>query len=158
MSWKFWLKTVYFFYLFGPISQALWGCIRAKRFGIMEDLPTPVLKEWRDWCEKRDYFFDSKFAEKTVPTARYSNLPFPIHVFWASDDEISNEANTTQFWSHIKSSQGITFRKVTPEELQVSSIDHFGFFKKRFRDTLWEEALAQLEEYYKKTQTDVIAS
>jgi predicted alpha/beta hydrolase len=31
-------------------------------------------------------------------------------------------------------------RKVTPRELGVKSIGHFGFFRERFRDTLWRDA------------------
>lgn len=147
MPWLFKLKYLYFFYCFTPLSHLIWQCVRAKRFGIMEDLPTPVVKEWRQWCSKLDYFFDPAFANKTVPVDRYESLPFPVHVFWTVDDDISNEANIQQFWSHIKSDRGISFRKIVPEEMGVRMINHFGFFKKHFRETLWKEALDQLDHY-----------
>ena len=38
----------------------------------------------------------------------------------------------------------ITHRHLTPADLGVSEIGHFGFFRERFRDTLWQESAAWL--------------
>jgi predicted alpha/beta hydrolase len=36
-------------------------------------------------------------------------------------------------------------REVRPSELRVKSVGHFGFFRERFRDSLWREAADWLE-------------
>jgi predicted alpha/beta hydrolase len=36
-------------------------------------------------------------------------------------------------------------RKLAPRELGVKSIGHFGFFRERFRDSLWRETADWLE-------------
>jgi predicted alpha/beta hydrolase len=149
MPWAYRSQSFYFFYIFTPISNFLVGYLKAKRFGYMEDLPKNVVNEWKYWCEKKDYFFDTQFYGKTIPEGNFKNFNFPIHTFWTVDDTISNEKNTFNFWVHINSSKPITFTKLTPSDFDVKSIGHFGFFKKTMKDTLWKMGLAQLEEFLK---------
>jgi predicted alpha/beta hydrolase len=139
------ILAYYFFHFFTPLSIFLTGYLKAKKFGYMEDLPKNIIKEWRDWCSKKDYFFDEKFYGKTIPIGNFKNFHFPIHVFWTPDDDISNEMNTKNFWKHIKSSKEIQFTKLTPSRFSLKSINHFGFFKKSNRDKLWHQALDKLD-------------
>jgi predicted alpha/beta hydrolase len=141
------LQSNYFFHIFTPLSILFTGYLRAKKFGYMEDLPRNVINEWKAWCLKRDYFFDSKFYGKTVPEGNFKKYDFPIHTFWTVDDNISNEKNTKNFWKHIASTKEISFSKLVPSEIHEKSIGHFGFFKKNMKDKLWILALAQLEKY-----------
>ena len=124
------LQALFFFYVFTPISIALTGYLSAKRFGIMEDLPREVVREWRAWCWKKNYFFDPKFYGKSIPKGHFSSLPFPVKIFWSTDDPISNARSVPTFWSHIKSPYGIQFQKIIPTDYQEKNIGHFGFFKK----------------------------
>lgn len=141
------LQTLYFFHVFTPISILLTGYLKAKKFGIMEDLPRNVVNEWKDWCSKKDYLFDEAFLGKTVPVGNFHQFTFPIHTFWTIDDTISNEKNTTNFWKHIKSSEPITFTKLVPSSLGLKSIGHFGFFKRNMKNLLWPEALTKLDAF-----------
>lgn len=141
------LKSYYFFYLFTPLSHFLFGYLRAKELGYMEDLPRNVVLEWRDWCRNKNYFFAEKFADKSVPVKRYSALPFPIHIFWSPDDPISNRHNVADFWGNVQSTAGISFTELIPAEYGEKKIEHFGFFKKRMKDKFWHSALAKLEEF-----------
>lgn len=145
------LTSFYFFYIFTPISILLTGYLRAKKFGIMEDLPKNVVLEWKAWCSKKSYYFDKAFYGKTIPEGHYQNIPFPIHTFWASDDPISNKNSVPTFWENIKSEHEISFTKVTPKEVGVKEIGHFGFFKKRMKISLWKQGLAKLEEIYESS-------
>ncbi len=141
------LLSWYFFNLFTPASIATIGYLGAKRFGIMEDLPKNVVREWRAWCRKADYLFDSKFYGNTIPQGHYANMPFPIHVFWSTDDPISNHRSIPAFWRHVKSRFGIQFSKLSPNEYAVKEIGHFGFFKKKMATTLWEKTANVLSEF-----------
>ncbi|MEO1450652.1 MAG: alpha/beta fold hydrolase, partial [Bacteroidota bacterium] len=77
MPFGYRLQALFFFHLFSPVSIALADYVAAKRFGIMEDLPRNVVREWRDWCSKPDYLFDPAFYGKTVPKGHYEAMPFP---------------------------------------------------------------------------------
>ena len=141
------LQTYYFFWIFTPISQFLKGYVACKKFGIMEDLPSGVARDWRAWCSKPDYFFDPKFYGKSVPTGNYDRLSFPIAVFAASDDPISNQKSVPRFWGHVKSSLPITFTWYDPAILGQKAIGHFGFFRKENRESIWEDTLDALKRF-----------
>jgi predicted alpha/beta hydrolase len=141
------LKSHYFFYIFTPLSILLTGYISAKRFKIMEDLPKNVVLEWRNWCAHQDYFFHSKFAGNTLPVGSFKNYDFPIHLFWAVDDTISNEKNTHNYWKHIKSSRPVEMTRYTPQELGIKNLGHFGFFKKSRKNDIWAAAVGKLEAF-----------
>jgi len=141
------LQTAYFFYIFTPLSILLKGYLAAKRFGYMEDLPKNVVLEWRRWCARPDYLFDQKFYGKTIPKGHYQNMPFPIHIYWTTDDYISNKRSVPRYWSHVKSEYAINFTKLIPAEQQEKSIGHFGFFKKKGKDKFWPMGLAKLDAF-----------
>lgn len=139
------LKSYYFFYLFSPVSVLLKGYVAAKRFNIMEDLPRKLVAEWRRWCSKPAYFFDPKFYGKSVPKGAFEALPFPVHVFWATDDPISNVRSVPAFWKHVKSKVGLSFQVLRPEDWNTKKIDHHGMFRAQFKDSIWREILGALQ-------------
>lgn len=145
MPFSYRIQSFYFFYIFTPLSILLTGYLKSKKFGIMEDLPAKVVNEWKAWCTKKDYFFDEKFYGKTVPEGNFKKFDFPIHTFWTVDDTISNEKNLQSFWKHIKSSQPVTFTKLIPSEIGEKEIGHFGLFKTRLKNKLWDKVLAQMD-------------
>ncbi len=145
------MKALFLFYVFSPLSIFFTGYVNAKKLNIMENLPKNVVKEWRDWCSKENYFFDETFFGKTVPSKQFNNIPFPIHVFWATDDPISNNKTTPTLWSHIKSKEGITFKELVPSEFKLKNIGHFGFFKKSMKPIFWDMGLNKLDEYLTKS-------
>lgn len=146
MPFGYRMKAYFFFYVFSPISALLNGFVKAKPYGFMENLPKKVVFEWRDWLEKEDYFFDKKFHEKTIPTGHFQNFKFPIHVYYSTDDTISNAKNTKAYWRNVKSEKGITFSELTPTEFGLKKIDHFGYFKKNMKDRLWTDIVTRLDQ------------
>lgn len=141
------LMSFYFFYIFSPLSIFFKGYVNAKPFGYMENLPKNVVLEWRDWCHKKNYFFDKKFYKKTIPEGFYNDMPFPIHLFWTNDDKISNKLNTNDYWKNIKSGFGISIQELKPSDYHVKEINHFGFFKKKMETKLWPLALQKLNAF-----------
>lgn len=141
------LKSYFFFYVFAPLSIARYGYLRAKKFGFMEDLPRNVVREWRDWCECRNYLFDPRFYGKSVPVGNFEHYDFPIHVFWTPDDPISNEKSVPDFWKNIKNKHTISFQKILPRDYGAEKIEHLGFFKKQHENKLWQEALEKLNAF-----------
>jgi predicted alpha/beta hydrolase len=144
MPFAYRIKAYFYFYVFTPISVLFAGYVKAKPFGLMENLPRKVVYEWRDWLEKENYFFDKKFYGKTIPIGHFKNYKFPIHTYWTTDDTISNEKNIQLYWKNISSEKEISFTKLVPEEFGMKKIDHFGFFKKRMQDNLWQNVVTRL--------------
>lgn len=147
MPFGYRMQSHFFFYLFTPLSVLFTGYVAAKRFGIMEDLPKNVVLQWRDWCSKPNYFFNDKFYGKTVPIGHFKNYPFPLHIVTAVDDTISNKRSVPAYWNNIHSHAGITHQYISPQEYGLKTIDHFGFFKKNMKDTLWAEAIKKLDSF-----------
>lgn len=145
MPFGYRMKAYFFFYIFSPISVLLHSYVKAKPYGLMENLPKKVVFEWRDWLEKEDYFFNPKFYGKTVPTGHYKNLKFPVHVYYATDDTISNAKNTKAFWKNVNSEKEITFTELNPNEFGLKKIDHFGYFKRNMKEKLWTDIVTRLD-------------
>lgn len=137
------LKAYFFFYLFSPISIKIKGYVAAKRFGLMEDLPKGVVMQWRRWLETPDYFFDKKFLGKEVPIGSYKNIPFPIHLYYAPDDAISNKKNTERFWQNANVNN-LNIVELNLNELPVKKVDHLGYFRSALKETVWARALSDL--------------
>ncbi len=158
MPFYYQLHSYFFFYLFSPISIFLTGFVKAKPFGIMENLPRNVVREWRAWCRKSNYFFHPDFLGKDVPSVHFKNYDFPVQVFYATDDPISNKRSVPTFWENIESSKGIQFTTLEPSEFGVKEIGHFGFFKKSMAKKLWPMALAKLDAFLAKDQKQATTS
>jgi predicted alpha/beta hydrolase len=140
-------KAWFFFKIFTPLSIFFTGYVKAKPYGIMENLHAGLVQQWAAWCDVPEYFFHEKYYGKSVPKGNYDDLPFPIHVYWASDDPLSNKDTIALLWKHIKSRQSIDFQELKPDDYAAKSIDHHGFFRKEFKETLWFDALQKLNSY-----------
>jgi predicted alpha/beta hydrolase len=139
------LQTHFFFEIFRPISHLIWGYTAAKKLGIMEDLPKNITNIWREWCSVPEYFFHQKYQGKYTNLGFFQQLETPIHIFWTTDDTIANEKNVHSFWQNVQSSGGIKLTKLVPRDYNVKEIGHFGFFRRKFSETLWPLMLKELE-------------
>lgn len=129
-----------------PISNALFGYVKTAKLNIMEDLPPKLAKEWGQWCAKKDFFFDPKFAKKKPELKNYRTFNFPVHVFTADDDEISTVFNTKSLWKHIKSTQPIEFTLYKAANMPKKAVGHFGYFRKA-NQQIWQDVVAKLNEF-----------
>ncbi|MCU0470214.1 MAG: alpha/beta fold hydrolase [Arcicella sp.] len=141
------LQTHFFFQIFTPISNLLFGYVAAKRLGLMEDLPKQIVLDWRNWCSVPEYFFNEKYYAESAQKGFYKELAFPIKVYWTTDDPISNVRSVPMFWKHVNSTGGIHIESITPQEIGEKEIGHFGFFRKKFKQTLWTKALEDLKNF-----------
>ncbi|WP_221798604.1 alpha/beta hydrolase family protein [Oceanobacter mangrovi] len=140
------LKALFFFRMFSPLSSALLGYVAASRFNLMEDLTSNLAREWNDWCSEPNLFFADRYYGKTIEKGHYENMPMPVHVISANDDEICTPANIDNFWKHVKSRQGISFSQYPAADSPSKKIGHFGYFK-RSNSYIWEDILQQLESW-----------
>lgn len=140
------LRAHLFFKAITPVSNALFGYVRAKDLNLMEDLPPKLAREWARWCTNEDFFFAPKFARKDPFLRTYRTLEFPVHVYTASDDEISTEDNTKNFWKHISTKEPVKFTRYNAADMPRKSVGHFGYFRSA-NEPIWQDILASLNSF-----------
>jgi predicted alpha/beta hydrolase len=106
--------------------------------GIGEDLPGGVALEWARWCRTPGYMVG---GDNHARRDLYRRLTAPILAFGFDDDDYAPPAAVSALLALYENAP-ITRRQVSRNEARVG---HFGFFRDRFRPTLWSEAASFLE-------------
>jgi predicted alpha/beta hydrolase len=134
---RLWMWPVTHFAL--PFISSVRGYFPASRLGFGEDLPKGVAIEWARWCRNPRYLVGDLGVE-----AAYAEVRAPLRAYAISDDPFAPRRAVEALGSLYPNSKWET-RSVTPRDLGVKSIGHFGFFRERFRDSLWRETADWLE-------------
>jgi len=120
-----------------PGISRLFGYVPASVFGQGEDLPGGVAREWASWCRH------PRYAPGVTGAPGYRGLAAPIRSYWITDDGYAPRAATEAILREYASSPG-EIVAVDPAA-HGGRIGHFGFFRERFRGTLWGDAADWLE-------------
>jgi predicted alpha/beta hydrolase len=118
-----------------PSFTALWGYLPGK-IGIGEDLPRGVAEEWARWCSHPDYLM----GEHEDARARFARFARPVRLYSFTDDYYAPERAVRHLVACLRSTE-VERVVVTPRDHGGNPIGHFGFFRPRFRDTLWAETV-----------------
>lgn len=121
-----------------PVISRVLGYVPAQVFDQGEDLPAGVAAEWAAWCR------NPRYAAGVVGDEGYANFKAPIRSYWIADDRYAPQAATEAILKEYSSAHSEVVA-VDPAAHGGGSIGHFGFFRERFRDTLWREAAEWLE-------------
>jgi predicted alpha/beta hydrolase len=122
-----------------PALPRLLGYLPSGRFGFGEDLPAGVAIEWASWCRHPRYLVGALGAE-----AAYARFAGRLRAYAISDDAFAPLA-AVEALMPLYPCASHEIRIIRPADLGEHSIGHFGFFRERFRDTLWREAADWLE-------------
>ncbi|HUQ75382.1 MAG TPA: alpha/beta fold hydrolase, partial [Burkholderiales bacterium] len=122
-----------------PGVANLLGYFPAKRLGFGEDLPKGVALQWASWCRHPRYLVGALGVEDA-----YARLRAPLRAYAISDDPFA-PLRAVEALAALYPNCPWETRKVVPRELGVKSLGHFGFFRERFRDSLWRESANWLE-------------
>ncbi|MCK4710370.1 MAG: alpha/beta hydrolase, partial [Gammaproteobacteria bacterium] len=101
------------------------------------DLPGGVMVQWRRWCLDPEYLLG---VEDESVREKYETIELPITSFSFTDDELMSEKNINSIHGFYSKSRK-TMKRLSPEDIGVSHIGHFGFFKDKFEKTLWQNYL-----------------
>lgn len=124
--WWMWFVVV-------PIVMKLVGYFPGKRIRKVGDLPRGVMAQWRRWCLAREYVVG---AEGEQVRAAYASVDIPILSLSFSDDEMMSAQGVRSLHS-LYASAPVEYRRISPHEIGVQQIGHFGFFRPQFEQTLW---------------------
>lgn len=119
-------------YLLVPLLCPLFGYFPGARLGVIGDVPTGAMRQWRRWCLSPDYLLGAE------PTARaaYASAAFPVLALTFADDELLLEAGSRRIHAAYNPEQ-VDYRLVTPAELGLARIGHHGFFRTLGEPRLW---------------------
>lgn len=133
LKWKAW----WLWFIVAPIAIKLYGYFPGKRLRKVGDLPKGVMNQWRLWCLHPEYMVG---VEGDKIRKKYSSFKIPITSFSFTGDELMSEKNINSLHGFYTASQK-TMSRLSPEDINVKHIGHFGFFKAKFEKSLWEDYL-----------------
>ena len=122
-----------------PMVSQLRGYFPSSRLGFGEDLPKGVAIEWARWCRNPTYLV----GDLGVADA-YARFAAPLRAYAISDDPFA-PAGAVQALLDLYPGSRSELKRVRPSDIGAERIGHFGFFRERFRDTLWRDAADWLE-------------
>jgi predicted alpha/beta hydrolase len=124
-------------FVIAPLGMRLFGYYPGKRLRMIGDLPRGVMTQWRGWCLNPEYAIG---VEGTRARALFADLDIPITSLSFTDDEFMSARNTESIHSYYVNSPK-TMKRISPADIGVKRIGHFGFFNARFEQSLWRKLL-----------------
>ena len=132
------LRVALLWNVLGPVVVGSAGYLAWKRFGLGEDLPLGVYRQWKRWCRYPDYWFQDPDVSVEMH-ALFARVTAPITAVNATDDRWSSPAARDAFFPHYINSRR-RIRDLRPNEIGRSSIGHMGYFR-RGSERLWGDIL-----------------
>ena len=126
-------------HVFLPLIPRVMGYFPGSRLGFGEDLPAGVAIEWARWCRHPRYLVGDLQAD-----AAFARLRAPLRAYAISDDAFAPPSAVQRLLELYPNARG-EMRLVRPADVGASALGHFAFFRERFHDTLWREAVDWLE-------------
>lgn len=133
LAWLLW-------YAVAPLSVRLLGYFPGSRLGIVGDLPGGVMRQWRRWCLNPEYMIG---AEDEDTRAQYAKVTVPITSVAFTDDEMMSRHNVDSLHSFYRNAPR-TMLRIEPAELGEQSIGHLGWFRERYRESIWHRTILPL--------------
>ncbi|WP_295873078.1 alpha/beta fold hydrolase [uncultured Zhongshania sp.] len=110
----------------------------ARRLGFSNvDIPSGVMSEWARWARGDAYLFSQRFG---LDLSRYSALNIPLLSFSFEDDGYASVAAISGLLDKFPACV-VENRYFARGELPIGKIGHFGFFRDKAKETLWQQTL-----------------
>lgn len=130
MVWWLW-------YVIVPVTLPLFDYFPGRRLRKVGDLPRRVMEQWRRWCLHPEYLagVEGEWARR-----KYAAVRTPMLSLSFTDDDYMSARNTESIHSFYVNAPK-SFRRISPDDAGVKHIGHFGFFRAKFENALWERYL-----------------
>ncbi len=116
-----------------PLASRVKGYGPTSWFGLGEDLPATVARQWGQWCETGGYATN---AVKGRPGEDFhAQVRMPITVFHATDDDIANPATVTDLLRRFPAARH-TVHHIQPSDHGLKGIGHIDWFRSSHQ-ALW---------------------
>lgn len=109
-----------------------------KTFGLGNiTIPSALFRQWARWMTRSDYLLDPGFK---LDTTQYQTLNVPTLALGFSDDDLAPEVNIRHLMK-LMPQLNSEVRIVEPQQTSSKSIGHTGFFRDKFQQDLWQDAV-----------------
>jgi predicted alpha/beta hydrolase len=129
-------------HLLMPLVTRTVGYFPGRRLHLLEDLPAGVAFQWAS-RRRPNFWWNLRLPDGSPDTARIHSLIARFHAVRArtlalqfSDDPFATSAATDRIFGLFANCEARRL-EVTPADVGGQAIGHFGFFRSRFRATLW---------------------
>jgi predicted alpha/beta hydrolase len=131
----------YWTVLFPALTRTLGYLPLPRLTGGGENVPRGVALEWATWG--RDPGYVLSYARHKDQARGYASYSGRLRAYAFADDSYApRDAVAALLDFYPGASRELLY--VEPSSVGASSIGHFGFFQRRFRDTLWSDARSWL--------------
>ena len=119
-------------HVLAPTLCPLFGYFPGARIGVVGDVPTGAMMQWRRWCLTPDYLLSGE------PGAReaYATAGYPVLALSFADDELLHESGSHLIHGAYRQGR-VDYRSIAPAAHGLQRIGHFGFFKPQGEAALW---------------------
>ncbi len=146
-TYRYWPRFLrwplrFFYWSHPPVGIALAGFYPGKLFGL-GNLPSGIGAEWMRWCNSPHYVCD----EAGNPyRPHFGELRAKVRWHAIADDHLLAPEPAVRAMPALYPQASSEVCVLHPREVGAGPIGHFGFFRSRFRDTLWLQSLDWLVE------------
>jgi len=129
------LRVWFLLRVIAPVLCRILGYMPARRLGLGENLPTPVMNQWGRWSAMPNYFYDDPNWDAR---RRAGEITLPLLVLGFDDDPWANPEAITRLMEPVKNAK-VERHEIRRMDFGNQAIGHMGFFRSRYRETLWPE-------------------
>lgn len=128
-------------YFLVPVLCPLFGYFPGRRLGVIGDVPTGAMRQWRSWCLTPEYILTGE------PSARlaYATARYPVLALNFADDELLLEAGSRLLHGAYRQTSP-DYRVIEARQFGLERIGHFGFFRAQGETALWPLVTAWIEQ------------
>ncbi|WP_277592484.1 serine aminopeptidase domain-containing protein [Roseateles saccharophilus] len=137
------LQAWLFFHLMLPLAVRLFGRAPGRLLGPRaEDLPAGAALEWAAWGRTPGFLFgDESLARERA----YDRFAGAVHLWSITDDHLFGPAPAVDALAGHFGAARVQRHSVSPADLGVGKIEHFGPFRRDLGAKLWPRLLERIE-------------
>ena len=120
-----------------PLITKIVGYFPGKKLGMLEDVPKGVIDQWHQRRLQEDM---KEQLEANGIQFFYDAYPNKLLTLGVEDDPIGTETAIRRIHdSFVQADKQL--KVIQLKDVPTNKIGHFGFFSRKFKDTLWKETL-----------------
>ncbi len=137
------VRIQFLWYVAIPLLSQIFGYFPAKLFGLGEDLPADVARQWAEWGRSPGYIFDHVLDPVKD---NYRLLKRPLRAYSFTDDTLLAPKAAVEHLLTYYESADKEHLHLSPSDRGLSKIGHWGFFRETIaKEKLWPEAVEWLK-------------
>jgi predicted alpha/beta hydrolase len=146
--WQYWsgyarLQAWAFFHLVLPVSVGLLGRAPGRLLGARaQDLPAGAAREWAAWGRTPGFLYGDESLAREHSAHSFKGA---AHLWHVTDDHLFGPASAVDALAAQFRAADVQRHAVSPADLGVHRIEHFGAFRRDLGARLWPQLLGPIE-------------